>query len=123
MEKSKIIGFSFIIFAVLIVGAIFLPGLKKNEANALNGFAQCLSQKGLTMYGAYWCSHCQNEKKAFGNSFQYVKYVECTKEAKACTDAGIKGFPTWITADGARFEGEQGVEKLAEISSCVLPAN
>ena len=108
---------------------------------ALDNFARCLTGKGATMYGAYWCPHCQNEKRAFGSSFGLVQYVECTKETARCLGAGIKGYPTWIflpasparlaqataTAeragipDAMRFEGEQGLAKLSKESGCALP--
>ena len=90
----------------------------------------CLRDQGVTMYGAYWCSHCQNEKRAFGDSFKYVPYVECTEETQKCLDAGVKGYPTWLFpassvdgSDGRRFEGEMGLAKLSEASGCVLPDN
>lgn len=87
---------------------------------SLDAFAQCLAQKGATMYGAYWCSVCKEEKKAFDNSFRFVSYVECTAEPQKCLDAGIKGYPTWIFPDGRKFEGKQGIEKLSQESGCPL---
>ena len=83
-------------------------------------FARCLSSKGAIMYGAYWCPHCQNEKKAFGDSFRFVDYVECTQETKKCLAEKINGYPTWTFPDGRRFEGELGLEKLSELSGCLL---
>jgi hypothetical protein len=83
-------------------------------------FAQCLASKGITMYGANWCSHCQNEKKAFGNSFKLVPYVECPEDPKKCLAAGITGYPTWVFPDGRKLEGEQGLEKLSQESGCQL---
>jgi hypothetical protein len=74
----------------------------------------------VVMYGAYWCSHCKNEKKRFGDSFQFVPYVECTEEAQKCIAAGIRGYPTWIFPDGRRFEGELGIERLSLESNCSL---
>jgi len=114
----------FIIFAiggVLIVATVFIlnAGGKKDNL-VLNQFAQCLSEKGVVMYGADWCPHCQNEKKAFGNSFQYVNYVECPKEPQKCLALGVDGYPTWIFSDGKRLVGEQGLEKLAGESGCAL---
>ena len=95
---------------------------------ALDNFARCLTGKGATMYGAYWCPHCQNEKKAFGDSFRFVPYVECPQDPDRCIAAGIKRYPTWIFPaspaggpDGRRLEGEQGLEKLSSESSCALP--
>jgi len=88
---------------------------------ALATFAQCVADKGLTMYGAAWCSHCKNEKAAFGKAFSYIPYVECPENAQLCLDKGIKGYPTWTDADGTKYEGEQGLEGIARISGCVLP--
>jgi hypothetical protein len=91
-------------------------------AGQYDAFAQCLTEKGAMMYGTYWCPHCQNEKKAFGDSFRFVNYVECTQDPKKCTAAKIEGYPTWTFPDGRRFEGEQGLQKLSEESTCPLPA-
>ena len=88
-----------------------------------DSFAKCLAEKKVTMYGAYWCSHCQNEKRNFGSSFQYVPYVECTQEVELCRAKGVAGYPTWITEDGKKYEGEQGLNRLAEISGCELKAD
>lgn len=74
------------------------------------------------MYGAKWCPHCQNEKKAFGDSFRLVPYVECPDDPKKCLAAGINGYPTWVFPDGKKLEGEQGLEKLSQASGCPLPS-
>lgn len=83
-------------------------------------FAQCLAEKQITMYGAEWCTHCKKEKAAFGSSFKYVPYVECPDNIKICLEKGVNGYPTWITSDGSKYEGEQGIERLAEITGCSL---
>jgi len=124
MNKNKNAA-AIVVVLLVVIGvalAVFYPkgGPAKGEFNA---FARCLTEKGATMYGAYWCPHCQNEKAAFGDSFRYVNYVECTQETSKCEAAGIKGFPTWIFQGGRRFEGEQGLKKLSEESGCVLPAS
>lgn len=115
--KQNIVVVIVIIIGIAVGWLVFGRGTTQ-EAEALGGFAQCLTERGFTMYGAYWCPHCQNEKAAFGSSFKKVNYVECTKEPDRCIAAGIKGYPTWITNDGRRFEGEQGVERLAQASGC-----
>lgn len=89
-------------------------------AGKYDEFAQCLTEKGAVMYGADWCPHCQNQKKLFGASFQYVTYVECPDEPKRCVDAGITGYPSWIFADGAKLEGEQSLLTLSDRSGCQL---
>ncbi len=105
-----------LVFAVLIWGS----GNKKNTASSLDGFAKCLASKNITMYGTYNCPHCLNEKKAFGSSFQYVLYIECTQEPNKCVDAGILEVPTWVFPDGRKLVGEQGLEKLSQESGCPL---
>ena len=109
-----------IVIAIIGIVVFWLTRAPKVMKN-YDGFAQCLAEKKLTMYGAYWCPHCQNEKKAFGSSFQYVPYVECTQETKKCLDAGIQGYPTWIDASGQKYSGEQGLLGLSKISGCQLP--
>ncbi len=119
-----------IVIAVIILASfLFLNSLSSAPAGParLDDFAKCLAEKKVMMYGAYWCSHCQNQKKEFGNSFQYVDYVECTKEPQRCLDAGVQSYPTWIfpksASDSAspRLQGEVSLEKLAELSGCALP--
>lgn len=113
MNKKYIAAVIVILGIAVLSFALFYP--KSPYANvALDGFAQCLASKNITMYGAYWCPHCQNEKALFGDSFKYVNYVECTQEIAKCESAGIQGYPTWIFPaspaggpDGRRFEGEE----------------
>ncbi|KKU85832.1 MAG: hypothetical protein A2667_00745 [Candidatus Wildermuthbacteria bacterium RIFCSPHIGHO2_01_FULL_47_27] len=141
MEKPKLI-LTLSILILLLIGAFLIGGfansLKSNQfsenTSALDDFAKCLTDKGAVMYGAYWCPHCQNEKRAFGDSFKLVNYVECTEETQKCLDEKIEGYPTWTFPDGPpattssgdvgrgrRFVGEQGIEKLAEESGCEVP--
>lgn len=113
-----------LVIVVAVAGFLVLTKLQNNTAQAgeLDAFAQCLAAGKVTMYGADWCSHCQNEKKAFGSSFQYVPYVECPKDPKACLEKDIKGYPTWIFPDGKKMEGEQGALQLSFESGCALPS-
>src|SRR6266700_8112952 len=50
------------------------------KVSTLDGFAQCLKDRGAKMYGAWWCPHCADQKEMFGFAFQYVNYVECSPE-------------------------------------------
>ncbi len=120
MNTKIIIGGIILVFILLAVWSWSInriPGPKVD----LDGFASCLSAKNITMYGAAWCPHCQNEKKNFGKSFKLVKYVECPENQNLCLLAGVNSYPTWILGDGRKFVGEQGLSKLSELSSCPLP--
>jgi len=93
--------------------------ITKSLSNSLDDFAKCLTTKGLIFYGVSWCPHCANEKKLFGDSFQYVNYVECTLETARCQMANITALPTFII-DNTRLTGEQSLETLAQITGCVV---
>ena len=84
-----------ILFGILIVG-IFLTGCTANYAN----FAQCLTEKNITMYGTFECHFCAMQKEEFGSNFAYVNYVECdpdgpNSQAELCKQKEITGYPTW----------------------------
>jgi len=117
--------------AIIVIAVFFIAGafLSFNSVSTntpysnLDDFAKCLTEKGAVMYGAKWCTHCMNEKSAFGDSFQYATYVECPDNIKLCESKGITGFPSWILSDGKMLEGEQGLVKLSEASGCPLIEN
>lgn len=95
----------------------------KLDPKKVDAFAKCLTQKGVVMYGAYWCLHCQSQKKLFGDSFKYVTYVECTKEIKKCQEKKITGYPTWIFKNGERIRGGATFEDLAKRTNCKNPSS
>ena len=125
--NNKILFVIFLIFlaVIFVVFYFYKPATTTNAE--LDDFAKCLASKNITMYGAEWCSHCQNEKKAFGDSFRYVPYVECPNDPKKCLEKGITGYPIWVFPDGLSAQagkkliGEQGLEKLSQESGCPLP--
>lgn len=118
----------FIVLIIIVVGGLVAARYYKSPepAGALDGFAQCLADSGIKFYGAFWCPHCQAQKKLFGNSVKLLPYVECSTadgqgQLPVCTDAGIKSYPTWIKSDGTVLAGEQTLQGLADATSCKLP--
>lgn len=119
--KKVIIIFVFVIslsaITFFLVKAVGSPG----KFDALAG---CLSDKGVKMYGAWWCPHCKNQKDMFGKSFKYINYVECAvpdsrqEQTRECQDAGIEGYPTWVFPDGRIVQGEVKPEKFSDITNC-----
>lgn len=93
------------------------PEEKQESTLDIDSLAQCLTEKGDAMYGTEWCPHCQNQKKAFGSSFQYINYFDCEKQRNECSAAGITGYPTWII-NGEKYPGEMPLEMLASLSGC-----
>lgn len=123
MNKKNIVPIVVIAVIVLAVVVLIVKPWQGNGApsSALETFGQCLASKNIVMYGAAWCSHCQNEKKELGAGFKYITYVECPDNIALCTEKGVEGYPTWILPDGTKLVGEQGIEGLAKATGCAAP--
>jgi hypothetical protein len=118
-----------ILLYLVLIGAAFglayyLGNRTQHKHDAL---ARCLTERGVKMYGAWWCPHCQEQKKWFGASFEYAPYVECGIKgdlhgrAQVCQDAGIKGYPTWqFPPTGERVEHEITLRELSDRTGCPL---
>ena len=130
LNKSKNNGL-YIIGAIMVVAVAFLvygqwSNRPADDGGRLIGFAQCLKESGAKFYGTFWCSHCNNQKELFGSAQAELPYVECSTadgrgQMQVCADANIKGYPTWIFADGSEQSGTMSLEALAEKTACVLP--
>lgn len=116
-NKIKIL---IVLIIVLAAAALWLTKDDDAQAGRLDVFAQCLRDKGLVMYGAEWCSHCQAQKQLFGKSFRYIPYVECPQDPQRCLAAGIEAYPTWITANGGKMVGEQKLDILSQKTNCAI---
>ncbi|MBS3078927.1 hypothetical protein J4218_02295 [Candidatus Pacearchaeota archaeon] len=106
----------FIVVLILIAG---FYGYKSITGKAVQSqydeFSKYMTEQGAVMYGTEWCPHCKNQKKLFGNSFQYINYTDCDKNQKACSEAGISGYPTW-KINNQTYPGGQSIERLAQLS-------
>ena len=101
MENTKTNAVRILLFC-LFIGAIvvvmsFIVG-STGTSTKYNDFAQCLTQKKLKFYGAFWCPHCQAQKAAFGGAAEFLPYVECSNTDRSqndtCTTAHIESYPT-----------------------------
>ena len=118
-----------IVIGLIIVGLVALIGYAiydYRQPGELDEFAQCLKDNGAIFYGAFWCPHCQTQKKMFGRSERLLPYVECsTPDGRAqnttCREKNIEGYPAWEFKDGSRLTGEIPLKTLAEKTGCILP--
>ena len=110
-----IIFFTMIIFSILVISGCSSNAVVSNKYDEL---AKCLSANNAVMYGTSWCPHCQNQKKMFSNSFEYINFVDCDASSDACKAAGVQGYPTWVI-NGTSYEGEQTVYTLAKSAGCL----
>jgi len=89
------------------------------DAATIEKLAKFMTEKGMIMYGAYWCPHCQDQKKEFGDAVQYIDYVECDAKGtdanpEECVAQGVEGYPTWIY-QGTKYSGLKSLSDLAKI--------
>jgi hypothetical protein len=120
-KQSSIGLLAFILLGIILSGCVS----GERSAGDLDAFAQCLTDEGAVMYGAYWCPHCADQKEGFGTSVDLIKYVECSLpggkgQTAECNDAGITGYPTWEFKDGSRLSGNISHSTLAEKTGCSL---
>ena len=116
MRKSLLIVTITVIIILAGVGYWKLTGRTVGIQN-YDDFAKCLTEKGVIMYGSEYCSHCSNQKEMFGDSFQYINYVECSENPELCTEMGILAIPTWYI-NGNLYTGEKTIQELSNLSGC-----
>ena len=90
------------------------------EINA-EELAKELVEQGWVMHGTEWCPACQMQKKEFGDSFNYINYVNCDENKQACSNANITSIPCWISPDGTRY-GYKNLAQLAELATAYRAA-
>lgn len=114
------------ITVLVVLGLGYVVAQRETVASELDGFAQCIKESGATFYGAFWCPHCQEQKKMFGTASKLLPYVECSMpdgktRMPICTEKNIESFPTWDFKDGSRETGVLPLETLVEKTGCTLP--
>jgi hypothetical protein len=126
-EKVTVSRKHFTWAAIVAVVVIAYSAWWYHDSRRYDGFAKCLSSKGIKMYGAYWCPHCADQKAEFGRSFRYVNYVECAikgsrEQTAACKAAGIQHYPSWqFGADTKPVEAIFPLQELSDKTGCSLP--
>lgn len=111
-----------VLLVVVIIGYILLSsGPKGHYPN----FAKCLSDNNVKMYGAFWCTHCADQKALFGDSWSLVNYVECSTpdgrdKTQFCKDANVTSYPTWEFKDGTRYTGLLTLEEISARTGCAI---
>ena len=131
MEK-KIIGYIVLLVVALVVAVALLwhvdqQSAPKREAHAQ--LAQCLEERGVKFYGAYWCPACAQQKAMFEGSVKKLPYIECSLPDRSrnelCQEEEIDGYPLWeFDRNGEKYRcgGVVSVEILAHLSGCPSPS-
>jgi len=99
------------------------PQITTTSSSTAIALGKTLQSLDAKMYGAYWCSHCYEQKQTLGKevfSKDYVSYIECDKEGmnskrSLCKERRVPGYPTWEIG-GKLFPGEQSIEELQDLA-------
>ena len=134
MEEENGIGAGYIVLIVVglvvIIAAVgglwYMDRQSAPEREAYASLAQCLSEREVKFYGAFWCPNCGSQKALFKGSGKSLPYIECSLPDKTqiemCEDEGIGNYPTWEFDGNKRCVGTLSPEVLAHLSGCPLPA-
>jgi hypothetical protein len=109
----------FNLLVVLLVLAAMVILFWPKAAVSQSSLGQCLTSKGVTMYGSDLCPNCQNQKKILGGDFKNVTYINCDFEKDLCEKRGITVYPVW-SMDNAIMLGTQSKEDLATFAGCEI---
>ncbi len=116
----------YVVLLVVILGVGFF--FYNRSQHQYDAFARCLGDRGVKMYGAWWCPHCAEQKAEFRASKKYLPYIECgvpgdvKGKNPVCVDEGIHRFPTWqFPPTGEREERVMSLEALSDRTGCPLP--
>ncbi len=121
-----------IILPFLIISLFVLSGCSGTSytKDSLDKLANCLAEKNVKEYGAFWCPNCAKQKKMFGSSYDIIVsknvYVECDSRGKnpqsqLCLDKKVEKYPDWEFSNGERLVGVQDLNILAEKAGCEKP--
>jgi hypothetical protein len=107
---------------------VMVPAKAKREStDQAVALAKHLKATKGTMYGAFWCPHCQRQKELFGKeAWSLITYVECSPKGyksqfATCIDAKVDGYPTWTFGNGKIQGGEMELIDIAKTSGYGKP--
>ncbi len=97
------------------------PVVTERSSSGALRIARKLRAKGTKMYGAYWCTHCYDQKQRLGKrAWAMLEYIECDRhgvnsQMNLCRSKRIPGYPTW-EINGKLYPGEIRLEDLEVIA-------
>jgi glutaredoxin len=95
--------------------------IKTISGAAETALVEYLAANGVKFYGAYWCSHCQQQKSLFGaDAATKLPYIECAADGEnsqrqLCKNKNIQMFPTWVIK-GKYFTGTKDLKEIASLT-------
>lgn len=129
----------------LIISILFITSCASKVSDPkVDALANCLADKGVKEYGAFWCPNCAKQEQMFGASYSIIKergvYIECDPrcdkpenelpiacrgivgQPELCLEKGVDRYPHWEFQDGKVLLGVREFSELAENSGCQYEA-
>jgi len=101
------------------------PTITATSSQEALDLASKLEKLDTRFFGAFWCSHCYDQKQALGKqAMAKIEYIECARDGKneradLCKDRKVPGYPTWEIG-GELYPGERPLSELSEIADKAL---
>jgi len=91
----------------------------------LVAFARLITERGVILYAADWCSVCTAQKDLFEDGQNYLNIVEVTDGNRQLNAEGIANdidsFPTWVFDAETRFERSMTLQEIADQLNVEIP--
>lgn len=120
---KKTLAILSLMLAMTVLAACEPKGGTTTTTSKNTEIAKCLTEKGVKFYGAFWCPHCQDQKKLFGDDIKYITYIECDAKGEngkpaECEKAGVERYPSWYFPGQGIETGVKKPEELASKANC-----
>ena len=119
---------------------MFLAGCSSKIDPRIEALANCLADKGIKEYGAFWCPNCAKQSELFGKADSILKdreiYIECDPRCSVpkenlpvackgvvgqtglCLEKSVNKYPHWEFPNGDILLGVQELKALADKAGC-----
>ena len=85
----------------------------------IDTFAKCLASKDVVVYGAYWCPHCQNQKKLFGERVPICAVCRSIlRKRQNAPQRALMDIRLGYSRNGSRIAGEMSFQELSDKTVC-----
>ncbi|MEK6872455.1 MAG: hypothetical protein AABW90_00400 [Nanoarchaeota archaeon] len=122
VQVKKINIRKYIIISLILLIIIFFGGTiysQTKKPGSYDEFAQCLTEKGVKVYGNDFCQYTTKQFNYFGKSKQYLNYIKCSENKELCDSKDITTTPTW-EINNELYSQVQTFERLEAITGCKI---
>lgn len=115
-SKTKNILTTILFVALAVAIGVVVMSLTQKPQNTDADVAKCIG-KNSVLYVQLGCHACENQKKIFGDNYQFLNIVDCFYTQDKCIEKNITATPTWVI-DGEKYVGVQTSQLLMDLTGC-----